>query len=1724
MQTSLVNLVMMIPKLLNSHFTIHHYDGGVYEGGGVSDVFDISNVLIPTRDSFHCSDAGTRKNLVLKCSSRFILTHIFIQAPRRKCTEPVANSLVWVTDTAPNIEESRYYDGLEIDEIRSKCTQFDPILVSTSRDTLEGEVALTAPYRKGRYVHIKFLDTHSDTQENIDIAVVGLVGFLVTPGMPPLSPRTHPFGPWLRRQVTPPPRLHPHTLSASFSSRGWCCDGRDFSGGCRGRYNDFNETSVYDVTFRCATCGFDLCEYCVAGIDTLGRVTPSSAKFDIEHLSKSSAANRRLAHTRLKNQLRIDPGAFGEYLEAGLIEVFGKLKFSAGGAKDSIALVRTVLARLSDDGPHDWFVTIHGGDVIYETEAYHLDELVPVSNRLDLVAKSAKLFSMCSEWRDLIDSADLTIVNGAGESLMEVALAEDNLEMVEEIKKRLEIDGTSIEIMQLEGLTSPSPSPHITTRTAWQNQLSRILSPILLEILNESLSPDLLSIFEKLDHEPNEQFELLLLKLWTGGNEGEAETGLRMVNRLLKGDHTDFFSRINLSKWVEKIKILFPSSAVICVPPSVPSTPSLCSDLLLTENFPVYKLSDGPKGFTQLTQSISLRINGLSFAVEPLVSLGVLRDFYLMTHPVVSFEYTRFCYELIGSELEGLGRVIGFEIATDLGIGIHKIEKLDGDVVFLVLAALDNFKIAKKTNRMDDDIPLLPRLTYERLLDPEIVNTYREIRDQLLQPGSVIVAPSGGLDRVLPLLGLIESPEGYVVPETGAPGLRLADTCLGGTSTRISSPVTAPSVPASHTTSVSISIDVSDIPFQLVWPMIRGEVFEAIRPYVARSWPGMTMTRLETVFAAGGANGNAVIARGLTVSEAEAIARRIGMVVQATAFEDRAGAEQAERERTAETGDRSPKFELGQKIKFFIDSVPLTGIVVSVTPTHCDVIDCGSKIVHMDVPYKAIGTSTSAGNAMRQRIRDTLRRRLLEMEPGDEESGTSEDPSNDSSNPFIPFEIFDAGGTFSRMLSSTDFFGPGGFVTSMSDFLSVPSEPTETAKHEIPGIHRGHNLNAPVAERFSPDDLQRGVSYLSSPSHATESPMLAAGVRIVGGEWVRDMALPFTTLFPITLTKLSKEYEVEFEIEFVTATQQVVSSSMSNNREIKKRRTSSSDEFMDTSSSVGSPRATLACLESFDAVDSLRRLRETLDRDPRALISDPRFELFKSVLSRKIHAQLDEPLVLISHACGSHSMLPVWVRVLPQSFPELFSEQLRMRIFTYTSLSPALVVYWIQLHRVGELLSRRAQLQSDLNTESSSSDSSPNARRMQQLSQELSNIEERIGRHSWWFGANKTCLARLRKEDKFFEMSEELLRRTSIPNFSSLLEIQFEGETGFGQAVTRSFFAELAKEFLVCDLWIQPDHAGHIPRRGLRLEPRKFHDIAVREKISEKCKSLGRLIAKAVSEGYIVPLPISTELWGMIRDPSAERPIAALPMPGDGCTGEFVGACARGESETILTGAFFLSSGFSGPELIPDGGNVSVTLDNLPEFTKLATRFYLHDGIDMQIASIRAGINEVFPVESLLLFTPDELRTVVGGQDEIAWTEGELRQILHFHDPTFTSDWLVNILLELDNAQRATFLDFVTSCPRMPAGGPASLRIEVFPEHIASSNVTSPVLRPAMPPIDLPPELLNSEPPQLEVVGYPRSRACVNHLYLPRYKSRDTLKERLIEAMISSVHHDEITN
>ncbi|CAE7432067.1 unnamed protein product, partial [Symbiodinium pilosum] len=206
---------------------VHSYDGGAFKSKGQ---YDIKNSLVPLLEPFHCSSSGTKFNLILKCSDDFTLTHFYVSGPGPRCTEPVKSGLVWVLEQAPDVERLKKYDSMCAEELL---------------EIVKG----------AHFGVVKFLDTHKD-QGNIDVGIVGMIGYFGRH-----AKKQIPLGPWMKRSVRQV-WVHPNELKSMFSSSGWVCDGRDFTGGCRSGQTDFHQTNVYTVTFRCATSGFDLCEKC----------------------------------------------------------------------------------------------------------------------------------------------------------------------------------------------------------------------------------------------------------------------------------------------------------------------------------------------------------------------------------------------------------------------------------------------------------------------------------------------------------------------------------------------------------------------------------------------------------------------------------------------------------------------------------------------------------------------------------------------------------------------------------------------------------------------------------------------------------------------------------------------------------------------------------------------------------------------------------------------------------------------------------------------------------------------------------------------------------------------------------------------------------------------------------------------------------------------------------------------------------------------------------------------------------------------------------------------------------------------------------------------------------------------------------------------------------------------------------------------------------------------
>jgi len=468
--------------------------------------------------------------------------------------------------------------------------------------------------------------------------------------------------------------------------------------------------------------------------------------------------------------------------------------------------------------------------------------------------------------------------------------------------------------------------------------------------------------------------------------------------------------------------------------------------------------------------------------------------------------------------------------------------------------------------------------------------------------------------------------------------------------------------------------------------------------------------------------------------------------------------------------------------------------------------------------------------------------------------------------------------------------------------------------------------------------------------------------------------------------------------------------------------------------------------------------------------------------------------------------------------------------------------------KVGSFLRRRATVQTELNAQT-------DPRKMQELSQELSNIEEHVVKSNFWLGTLQSTLVRMQKGEELLRQSDVAMELVSAA--SNLVEVQFDGETGFGSAVTQSFYVEVAQALQDratnrrVPMWVEDDDSTNsqhlLSRRGLLVRP--LVEGPQHEETVRRFRFLGRLMGQALREGFIVPLPLTEEFFALVL--GEPLGVTALPRPGGGTSGELVGALAdfaadltageaalaaegRGSPEELqayrreqaermdfrerfltadqaegsptqsmsfdqyvsLVGVCFLETGLSGAPLCPGGDGIPVTMDNVHDFAEKAAHFWFEAGVSTQVEAFRAGLNDVFPFECLGAFSRVELREMFCGEDRIEWDEQALLNHLHpvggLTDRSPTYKYLVAVLLEMNQAERSRFLDFVSSCPRLPPGGIAKFHVDIFPDSTATKQ------------------------------GFPRSRACANQLYLPPYGSKEELQEKLHEAMhCSSGHHEQ---
>ena len=100
-------------------------------------------------------------------------------------------------------------------------------------------------------------------------------------------------------------------------------------------------------------------------------------------------------------------------------------------------------------------------------------------------------------------------------------------------------------------------------------------------------------------------------------------------------------------------------------------------------------------------------------------------------------------------------------------------------------------------------------------------------------------------------------------------------------------------------------------------------------------------------------------------------------------------------------------------------------------------------------------------------------------------------------------------------------------------------------------------------------------------------------------------------------------------------------------------------------------------------------------------------------------------------------------------------------------------------------------------------------------------------------------------------------------------------------------------------------------------------------------------------------------------------------------------------------------------------------------------------GIRSQLDSLRQGFNSVFSMERLASFSPEEVRTMLCGDQDPVFTRDE---IIKYTEPKlgYTKESpgfikFVNVLVGMTGEERKAFLQFTTGCSSLPPGGLANL-------------------------------------------------------------------------------------
>ncbi|XP_033158858.1 probable E3 ubiquitin-protein ligase HERC4 isoform X2 [Drosophila mauritiana] len=169
--------------------------------------------------------------------------------------------------------------------------------------------------------------------------------------------------------------------------------------------------------------------------------------------------------------------------------------------------------------------------------------------------------------------------------------------------------------------------------------------------------------------------------------------------------------------------------------------------------------------------------------------------------------------------------------------------------------------------------------------------------------------------------------------------------------------------------------------------------------------------------------------------------------------------------------------------------------------------------------------------------------------------------------------------------------------------------------------------------------------------------------------------------------------------------------------------------------------------------------------------------------------------------------------------------------------------------------------------------------------------------------------------------------------------------------------------------------------------------------------------------------------------------------------------------------------------LKPNGNQIAVTLENKQEFVDLYVDFVFNKSVELHYKAFHKGFMKVCSGRVIHIFQPEELMAVVVGNEDYDWQA--LQDSCEYREGYTSGDdtikWFWEVIHDMSEAEKKNFLLFLTGSDRIPIQGMKALKFTI-----------------------------QATPDERFL---PVAHTCFNLLDLPRYKTKERLKYKLLQAI-----------